>query len=129
MTVSCHPALLNRLPADFVASLEAGTEVLPPAFFSLRRLRPVTMRPEPEQKGVLLELARSLIRGDGGPALRGYPRATIDADRRTPSNDGDTVDPILIPLSGRIRNQLNFLLQLIMFRHPITLPFLKAERR
>jgi len=53
----------------------------------------------------------------------------MDADRRTPSNDGNAVDPILIPLSGRIRNQLNFLLEFIMIRHPITPPFLKAERR
>jgi len=54
VVVSYHLAVLNRLPADFVAWLEAYTEDLPMAFFSLRRLRPVTMLQEPERKGALL---------------------------------------------------------------------------
>lgn len=82
MTVSCHLALLNRLPADFVASLEAGTEDLPPAFFSLRRLRPVTMRPEPEQKGALLKLARSQIR-----EMEGRPSELIPDQRWMPTDE------------------------------------------
>ena len=40
VTVGYHLALLTRLPADFVAWLEACTEDLPLAFFSLRRLGP-----------------------------------------------------------------------------------------
>lgn len=62
VTVGYHLALLTRLPADFVAWLEACTEDLPMAFFSLRRLRPVTMMPEAERKAALLELARTLVR-------------------------------------------------------------------
>lgn len=62
VTVGYHLALLTRLPADFVEWLEACTEDLPMTFFSLRRLRPVTMMSEPERKGALLELARTLVR-------------------------------------------------------------------
>lgn len=80
--MSCHLALLDRLPADFVASLEAGTEDLPPGFFSLRRLRTMTMRPEPEQKGALLEPARSLIR-----EMEGQPSEVIPELRWMPTDE------------------------------------------
>lgn len=52
--------------------LEACTEDLPIAFFSLRRLRPVTMMPEPERKGSLLELARTLVR-----EMEGHPSEAV----------------------------------------------------
>ena len=43
------------------------------AFFSLRRLRPVTMMSEPERKGALLELARTLVREMEGQPSEAVP--------------------------------------------------------
>jgi hypothetical protein len=74
VTVGYQLALLNRLPADFVAWLEACTqEDLPMAFFSLRRLRPVTMMLEPERKRALLELARTRVREMEGQSSESVP--------------------------------------------------------
>ena len=42
------------------------------AFFSLRRLRPVTLMSEPERKAALLELARTLVR-----KMKGLPSEAV----------------------------------------------------
>jgi hypothetical protein len=59
--VSYYLALLNRLPQVFIAWLECCTENIPLAFFSLKRLRPVTRLDEDERKGMLLALAQTLV--------------------------------------------------------------------
>lgn len=67
--VSYYLALLTRLPADFVAWLETCTEELPVAFFSLRRLRTVTILEEAKRKDALLTLAQTLVQElDGHPS-------------------------------------------------------------
>ena len=47
--VSYYLTLLNRLPTDFISWLENCEENLPLTFFSLKRLRPVTMLDEPDR--------------------------------------------------------------------------------
>lgn len=59
-TISHYRALLHRLPEEFVSWLEAATDHLVLAFFSQRRLRPITLICHSKQKAALLKEARQL---------------------------------------------------------------------
>ena len=70
--VSYYLTLLNRLPTDFISWLETCEEELPLTFFSLKRLRPVTMLDEPDRRPELVVLTRKLIeemQGDPSEAV------------------------------------------------------------
>ena len=72
--VSYYLTLLARLPADFLAWLEACTEKLPLTFFSLKRLRPVTLLDEADRKAALLALIRTLIEEMEGQPSEAVPK-------------------------------------------------------
>ncbi|TWT58322.1 hypothetical protein KOR42_16960 [Thalassoglobus neptunius] len=72
--VSYYLTLLNRLPADFISWLENCEEELPLTFFSLKRLRPVTMLDEPDRRPELLVLTRKLIE-----EMQGEPSEAVPA--------------------------------------------------
>lgn len=70
--VSYYLTLLKRLPTDFISWLETCEEELPLTFFSLKRLRPVTMLDEPDRRPELVALSRKLIeemQGDPSEAV------------------------------------------------------------
>jgi hypothetical protein len=71
--VSYYLTLLNRLPVDFISWLEACEEELPLTFFSLKRLRPVTMLDEPDRRPELVALARKLIEEMQGEPSEAVP--------------------------------------------------------
>ena len=71
--VSYYLTLLNRLPVDFISWLEACEEELPLTFFSLKRLRPVTMLDEPDRRPELVALARKLIEEMEGEPSEAVP--------------------------------------------------------
>jgi len=68
------------------------------ALFSLRRLRPVTMMSEPERKGALLELARTLVRELEGQ-VTSIAANSVHPWRRSP----DAATPAPVDHVGLIR--------------------------
>jgi hypothetical protein len=82
VTVCYNVALLKRLPRDFIAWLESCTEEAPLRFFSLKRLRPVTLLSGDRQQQALRDLAERLsqkMNGAPSKALRALERLLYDA--------------------------------------------------
>jgi hypothetical protein len=82
VTVCYNVALLKRLPQDFIAWLENCTEEAPLRFFSLKRLRPVTLLSGDRQQQALRDLAERLSQKmmvAPSKALRALERLLYDA--------------------------------------------------
>lgn len=81
VAVCYNVALLNRLPKDFIAWLENCTEEAPLRFFSLKRLRPVTLLSVDQQREALRDLTERLshkMKGAPSKALRALERLLYD---------------------------------------------------